>query len=432
MTTPTPERRLGLWSAAFLVVANMIGAGVFTTSGFALADLGNPARVLAAWVVGGLLALCGALCYGALARAIPESGGEYTFLSRTLHPLAGFAAGWISLLAGFTAPIAAAALGLEAYVGESFGIELADGVVGVSAIVLAGGLHALRWREGIWVQNAAVALKLVCIVAFVVAAGFLISPGDPVEQADAALVGGFEVGAFAVTLVWISFSYSGWNAAVYIAGEVRDPERNLARSLWLGCGSVMVIYIALNTVFLYAAPPEALAGRPDVGAVAAEALGGRGLRQALSALVALALFTSISAMVMAGPRVYQRMAADGVFPRVFARVDDAPRAAIALQVGLAVWVTLVSDLVELLGYIGFTLGLSAAAAVVGLVLHRHRLGAAAVPIPGYPWIPFIYVAATLAVSVFLVIRQPAQAGWGLATVLVGLPLYFWQRQRSTR
>jgi APA family basic amino acid/polyamine antiporter len=259
----------------------------------------------------------------------------------------------------------------------------------------------------------------------------LIEPGASVaNQTSSAPSAGFEWGAFAVTLVWISFSYSGWNAAVYVAGEVRDPERNLARSLWLACGAVMVVYLALNAVFLFAAPVEALAGRPDVGAVAAEALGGPALRRALAALVALALFTSISAMVMAGPRVYQRMAADGVFPSIFARVDEAPRAAIALQVGLAIVVTRLADLAELLSYIGFTLGLSAAATVGGLLLLRRREGAARVPIPGFPWIPLLFVGATLAISGFLVMREPWQAGWGLLTVAAGLPVYAWMRRYS--
>src|SRR5919198_146820 len=250
------ERRIGLGSAAILVVANMIGAGVFTTSGLALADLGRREPVLLAWGLGGLLAMCGTLSYGALARRMPESGGEYMFLSRTVHPLAGFLAGWVSLLAGFTAPIAASAIGLQAYLADSFGVT-----------------------------------------------------DDPTP---------LRLSAFAVTLVWISFAYSGWNAAVYVAGEVRDPERNLHRALWLGTALVTVIYLALNAVFLYAADAAKLAGKIEVGAIAAEALGGPGLRRVVSALVALALFTSISSMVMAGARGDGRPGGEGLPPRLFA------------------------------------------------------------------------------------------------------------------
>ncbi len=413
-------RRVGLVSAAALVVGNMIGAGVFTTSGFALADLGRPEWVLLAWLVGGLLAMCGALSYGALARRIPESGGEYTFLSQTIHPLAGFVAGWISLLAGFTAPIAAAALGLQAYLVGSDAGGMRPEWVGTSAILLVGLMHGVRLREGVVVQNLAVGLKLLAIAILVVFGAARL----PAQDLGASEAASFELGAFAVTLVWISFAYSGWNATVYVAGEVRDPERNLHRSLVLATSLVTLVYVALNAVFVFGAPVSALAGKAEVGAIAAQALGGTGLRRSVSALVALALFTSISAMVMAGPRVYARMAEDGLFPRVFKPGGEVPGKAVALQVGLAVLVVWYSDLAKLLGYIGFTLGLSAAATVCGLIALRIREGRERVPIPGYPWIPGLFVVVTLATAGFMVARQPGEAVAGLLTVAVGAVLYF--------
>src|SRR5262245_22325531 len=225
---PSERRRLGFASASALVVASMIGAGVFTSSGFALEDLGTPGRVLLAWVLGGVSAVCGALCYGALARAIPESGGEYTYLARTLHPLAGFLAGWVSLLAGFTGPIAAAALGLQVYLDSSFEIGGDPRWIGTAAIALAGLLHGLRLAPGVAAQNAVVGLKLALIAAFV-ALGivrYAEQPELPPVEAPP-----FDLGALAVSLVWISFAYSGWNAAAYVAGEVREPERTLPLSL---------------------------------------------------------------------------------------------------------------------------------------------------------------------------------------------------------
>jgi len=423
------RRRLGLTSSAALVVANMIGAGVFTTSGFALADLGRPEPVLLAWVIGGLMAVCGALSYGALARRIPESGGEYTFLSKTVHPLAGFLAGWVSLLVGFTAPIAAAALGLQAYLADSFALSGRPEWIGTSAILIAGLMHGLQLRTGVILQNTAVGLKLALIGGFVLLGALRIP-----SHADSALLpeAGFELGAFAVTLVWISFAYSGWNAAVYIAGEVREPERNLHRSLWLATGVVMLIYLALNAVFLYSAPAQTLAGKAEIGAIAAEALGGTALRQAVSVLVALALFTSISAMVMAGPRVYARMAEDGLFPRRLGVAGEVPRAAVALQVGLAVLVAWVSDLRELLGYIGFTLGISAAATVAGLIALRRREGPLRVPVPGYPWVPGLFIITTLTAAGFMAARQPFEAGMGLLTIGLGVPVYWLMRRTSGR
>jgi APA family basic amino acid/polyamine antiporter len=398
----------------------MIGVGLFTTSGFALADLGQRDWVLLAWLVGGLLAMCGALSYGALARRIPESGGEYTFLSRTIHPLAGFVAGWISLLAGFTAPIAAAALGLQAYLVGSGGGNVRPEWIGTGAILVVGLMHGLRLREGVILQNLAVGVKLLAI-AVLIAFGAARIPIHGIEPSGP---GNFELGSFAVTLVWISFAYSGWNASVYVAGEVRDPDRNLHRSLILGTLLVTLVYLGLNAVFLYGAPVSALAGKAEVGAIAAEAIGGTWLRRAVSALVALALFTSISAMVMAGPRVYAKMAEDGLFPSIFKSGREVPGRAVALQVGLAILVLWNSDLAKLLGYIGFTLGLSAAATVVGLIAIRLREGRERVPIPGYPWIPGLFVAVTLGTSGFMILRQPGEAIAGLLTMAVGALLYF--------
>jgi APA family basic amino acid/polyamine antiporter len=417
---------LGVASASALVVANMVGAGVFTTSGFALADLGSRDWVMFAWLTGGAIALCGALCYGALGRRFPESGGEYLFLSRMIHPLAGFLAGWVSLLAGFTAPIAAAALGLQAYVAASMDIGARPEWIGTGAIALAGLIHGLRFREGVWLQNAAVVLKLVLIVGFVAfGLASLTAPNDaappPVDPSW---------GAFAVTLVWVSFSYSGWNAAVYIAGEMRDPARNLARALLLGASTVTVLYIGLNTVFLWAVPIGELAGRAEVGAIAARALGGAPLQSGVSLLVALALFTSIWSMVMAGPRVYAKMAEDGLFPRFFRADDRTPTAAIGLQTVAAIAVVWVSGLAELFSYIGFTLGLSAAITVVALVALRLREGAERVPVPGFPVVPLVFVAATLWGATFIVLREPTQAAMGLATALLGIPLYLWLRRGS--
>lgn len=408
-------RRLGLASATFLVVASMIGAGVFTSSGFALAGLGTPQRVLFAWGLGGLVAACGALSYGALARALPESGGEYTFLARTLHPAAGFVAGWVSLWAGFTSPIALAALGLQAYLEASFELGGDARWIGSGAIALAALLHGIRLSPGLVAQNAVVALKLVALVVFCVLGGLALP-----ERAPAAALVPFRGGELAVSLVWISLAYSGWNAAVYVGSEVRDPERNLPRALLLGTLVVTVLYLALNAVFLFATEPAALAGQEAVGAIAAEALGGPRLRAFLTAIVAAALWTSVSSMVMAGPRVYARMAADGVFPRFFAARGEVPRDSVFLQAGLAIAAVWIAPLQVHVSYAGFTLGLCASAAVIGLLVLRHREGAARVPIPGFPLVPGFYLAATLYSLWFFASLRPDLAGAGLATVVVGV------------
>lgn len=255
----------------------MVGAGVFTTSGFLLADLGSPSWVLAAWVVGALIALCGALCYGALARALPGSGGEYHYLSQAAHPVAGFLAGWVSLLAGFAAPAAAAALGLQAYLGPALGEGVRAEWIGTVAICAAGALHGLRVAPGIWVQNCAVLAKLGALLTFIILGAVVLIAHGAAPSTTAATVSLPEpvFAVFAASLVWVSFSYSGWNAAVYLGAEVRDPARNLPRALLLGLGVVAALYLALHVVVLASAPAGLLAGRADVVAAAAEAQIGR-------------------------------------------------------------------------------------------------------------------------------------------------------------
>jgi len=412
--------RLGAWSAGALVVANMIGSGAFTVSGFALAALGEPGPVLLAWAIGGAIATCGALSYGALGRRLPISGGEYALLSRAVHPLAGFLAGWLSLLAGFTAPIALAALGLQAYFDATLGRPAGAPWLGALAIVLCALAHAGRASLGVRLQNAAVALKLAGIAAFVAIGAVHAGPG---AERVLRMPESVDVVALAGTVVWVSFAYSGWNAALYVAGELRDPARSLTRSLVGATALVTLAYLSLNAVFLLAAPVAALSGRAEIGAVAAEALGGAGLRQALAALVAVALLTSISSMLMAGPRVYAQMAEDGRLPRFLRARAGLPRAAIAAQALLALAFTAVSDLAELLGYAGFLLSLSSAATVLTLMGLRLREGAARVPLPGWPWVPGAFVLATASAALALVLREPRVLWLGLATLAAGLPVY---------
>lgn len=427
------ESKLGPWTAAAMVVASMIGVGVFTTSGFALADLGSRSLVLAAWAVGGVLALCGTACYGAMARAMPQSGGEYHFLARMVHPLAGFLAGWISLLAGFTAPTAAAALGMQAYLAPFLGLETDLPLLATAAILLASLQHGVGVRFGARSQNLVVSIKLLGLLSFLAYGAWTLLTAEPSSAVAPSLVvpaavdDVFPIAAFAVSLVWISFSFSGWNAAVYIAGELRDPQRHLHRSLLGGCVLVTLLYLALNALFLFAAPVEALAGQVDVAAIAAEHFGGAAWRDFTSLLISLALLTSISAMVQLGPRVYARMADDGLFPQFFRPRDGEFRHAILLQCVLALAVVWSSQLHQLLGYIGFTLSLSAAATVVAFLFARRR----DFPIPGAPFTPLIFLIGTFGSAGFLIERNPDQAFWGALTVLSGVPIYFFMRRRRT-
>ena len=419
---------IGFYTLVGLVIANMIGAGVFTTSGFAMGDLGSPVLVITAWFIGGCLALCGALSYGALSKLMPVSGGEYLFLSRAIHPAVGFVAGWISLLAGFTGAIAYAAIALEAYLLPAPVREAVPAnLVASAAIVLAALAHGLRIRRGALVQNVAVAAKLALIAGFFAYVLF----GTSVEdwQGYAAWASGppqdFSVYPFALTLMWISFSYLGFNAAIYIASEVDQPVSVLPRAMFLGTLITMVIYLLLNAVFVFAPPPAAIAYEQDVAAIVARVLGGETLATVVRAIIAVALFTSVSAMIMIGPRVYAKMADDGLMPGVlrFHR-GEAPTAAVLMQAGLAVVVVWISTLRELLSYLGFTLGLSAVITVASLfvVVRRERPDTAG--LPGYPWAPLLFIVFTLLFACLAAVQEPWQMAGAVVTILSGVAVYF--------
>ncbi len=420
---------IGTASAAALVAANMIGAGAFTTSGFALADLGRPGPVVVAWIVGGAIALCGALSYAALAIRMPVgNGGEYWLLSRAVHPAVGFLAGWISLLAGFTAPIAVAAHGLEAYLSAALGTGSFEGRAGALAIVGCGLAHGFRIRAGLRLQNAAVAIKLVAIGLFIAfgAIALATAPSGAIASSESVTSGSIDAispGAFAVTLVWISFAYSGWNAAIYVAGELETPARTLPRALVLATIGVTLLYAGLNAVFVYGAPFASLAGQAEVGAIAAEALGGEPARALLSAIVALGLLTSISAMLVVGPRVYAQMALDGAFPARLAPRGEVPRLAVALQVVLALVAFAVSELRELMLYVGFLLGLSASATVACLFLPSLTRSATAARGRGLLGLAAVFIVATLGSVGFSLWREPRQALAGGVTLVAGFGVY---------
>jgi len=419
----THIRTLGLFSLVCLIIANMVGAGVFTTSGFALGDLGSANRVVAAWIVGGLIALSGAVSYGGLVRRMTESGGEYLFLSRVIHPVAGFIAGWVSLLAGFTGAIAFAALTLETYAIPTRPDWLPGGVLASAVVLVAALLHGVKVQTGAVTQNAAVVLKVLLLSGFLLFAGFVAftegaAPAPPVASA-------FSLTAFAGSLVWISLSYSGFNAAVYVAGEAKDAQRNAPRALWIGTLIVTVLYVALNAAFVYLPSFDAVVGRQDVAAAAAQAIGGDSAALAIRVIIVIALVTSVFSLIMAGPRVYARMAEDGVLPGIFRfSGTQAPTAAILGQAALAILLISLSDLRGLLGYLGFTLSISAALSVASLFIIARREGRAAISVPGYPFTPLFYVIVTLVLAGMAGSREPMQLLAAVVTIVSGSVMYF--------
>jgi APA family basic amino acid/polyamine antiporter len=401
-----PGKGFGFWTLTFLVVANMIGAGVFTTSGFTLASLGDPWIVLLAWFVGGLVALCGAFSYGILIQRMPASGGEYVFLSRAVHPFAGFMAGWISLLAGFSGAIAFAAVALESYLPGDFPAKLPA----VGVVVLGAALHGGRRWLGVGVQNTAVILKLLLLGICLGWGATSIDWGSDSTRSFQT-EGGFL--AFAQALVWISLSYSGFNAAVYVAGEATSPLI-VARALVTGTAVVVLLYLLLNAAFVLGAPAAEISGQADVAAVAARWIGGAGFEFFTRVVISIALLTSVLSMMMAGPRVYGKMAEDGVIPKIFVLREDRVWPAVLLQMGLALLLIFVGTLQELLAFLGLTLSLTAAVTVGSLFFGKRVRGWAALP-------PALFTLATLTAASLLIVHDPGQAlGASISLVLGGI------------
>lgn len=417
---PTGEdAKLGAVSTTALVAASMIGAGVYTTSGFTIADLGSPWWVLLAWFIGGVIALCGASVYAALATQFTESGGEYLLLSRAMHPAAGLMAGWVSLLAGFTGAMAFAALAFASYalplVENVPAIDSANGLA-IALVLVATALNLVQLNAVDLVQKLVVATKLLLIIGLVVWAVGKFPSGWAGLQSSEPLTVPTPI-SFATALMWISLSYCGFNAAIYMAGEVRQPHRNVPIGIVAGTLLVTTVYLVLNAIFVLVPERSAISGQGDVAAIAAEALGGAGLVSAVRMIIALSLASSVLAMSMAGPRVYAKMAQDRCLPRIFHDRGRPTRAALLLQGLLAIVAILASQLQTLLSYLSFTLTISSAATCCLIFFPGQKLAANRLPL--YPLTPIIFIAATAVTATLAALRRPEEALAALGTILVG-------------
>jgi APA family basic amino acid/polyamine antiporter len=428
------ERSFGFTTAVSVVVASMIGTGVFTTTGFLLLGLQSGPGVLAIWILGGLLAACGALAYAELVAALPENGGEYQLLSRIYHPAVGFVAGFVSLVVGFSAPIAATAFLFGAYLNSALGTDLPPWVSGVLLVLVTSFLHSVRVGAGSGFQNIATVSKVALIAAFI-AGGLAFANPARITETPVSLGEALLSPAFAVGLVFVSYSYAGWNAACYIAGEVKNPQRTLPLALVAGTLVVTLLYVAVNAVFLSAAPASELAAaKENVATVAATALFGDVAGRALAAVIAIGLVSTVSALVMTGPRISEAMGKDYRVLALLAqrRAGGGPTYAIALQAALAFVMIATSSFDALVEYVGFTLSISAGLTVVGVVVLRLR--EPTLPRPYRTWlfpVPVIAsVVLTLWMVAFTLYEKPVVSLVGLATIATGLVVYFIARSRQ--
>jgi basic amino acid/polyamine antiporter, APA family len=442
---PTLERRLGPFDAAAIVVSNVIGGGIFFVPVIVAMMVPHGGAILFVWFLGGALAFAGAMAYAELAALRPRAGGEYVYLREAFGPLAAFLTGWTSFVAGFSGAIAAGALALADYVGRFLPAASSDAslltipipflplivspksLVALSAIAALSLIHMRGLGPGSFVQNILAAVKTLALVVFV-ALGFSLGTGDAgqVLAGESAPVGGMML-----ALIPIMFSYSGWNAAAYVAEEVRNPGRNVPLALGLGTVVVIIIYLALNALYLYAMPVSELASLGDVRLIdrSAERLFGFVAGDIIAVFTIVSLAASISAMVLAGPRVYYAMARDGMFLPGAARVHAQFHTPVSAILAQGVWsgvLVLSGTLTQLVSYTGFAVVLFSGIAVSALFVLRHREPDAPRPFRawGYPWAPAIFVLASAAMVVNEIIRNGSTALLGMVVIALGIPVYY--------
>lgn len=427
-------RTLGPWAAGAFVVTNMIGSGIFTVPAFVRVATGSALASLGVWLSAGLLGLCGALCYSELATRMPRAGGEYRFLSDGFGPLWGFLSGWTSFVVGFSAAVAASSLGVTAYVapliegwdpdaslvgGVTQGAAAAAGLVLVLTVVHSIGV---RWSGGFQTTLATMVLGA---IAMLLLAGFSSGNG---EWSGLTVAAEPESNGW-VALLQVTYAYAGWNAAAYIAGEVKRPGRNLPLAILGGTLFVVATYLLLNMLFFYAVPEAEWEAQIAIGAVAAERLFGPVGALAVSGVIALAMFGSVSAMTAVGPRIYYAMARDGVAPKVLARTSDrgvAPVAAIVAQGMLASVLALTGAFSALLVYIGSSLLLFNALTIATLFVVRRRDPSKeheSFRTPLHPLPAIVFIGVTLAAWVNGLMGAPVPTGAALATLALGAGVY---------
>ncbi len=436
-------RHIGWFTASCVLVSNVIGSGIFTTTGFMARDLGHPGLILSIWLLGALIALAGALSYSELGAAFPVAGGEYAYLRRAYGPFVGFLSGWTSFTIGFSAAIAAGAVSFASYFLRLLPHGEEESIL-ATALALAllwsiTGFHLVGVGPGELLQRTLTVLKVGAIV-LLITAGLAIGKGDwsYLVLRDADTVPG--IGQCIVSLIFALYAYSGWNAAAYLAGEIIDPARTIPRTMIGGTLFVALLYLMLNGLYFYALPVTELAKPPilPVADKVAVALLGSGAARLVTVILCLSIAAAVSAMVWAGPRVYYAMARDGLLPSLFAKTPGptrTPANAILLQSLWASTLILSGSFERLVVYSGTVVVIFSALAVAAVLILRRQEPDLPRPYrtPLYPFIPAFYLFVSIIIVGHLFYERPVEGGLGLATVLAGMPVYWlWGRLRAVR
>jgi APA family basic amino acid/polyamine antiporter len=430
---PSHASSVSLIVATAVVVADMVGVGVFTSLGFQVKDIPSGFSVLLLWAIGGIVALCGVFSYGELGAMFPRSSGEYNFLSRAFHPAFGFLAGWTSATVGFAAPVALTAMAFGEYGKSVFPtaspLALGLGVVWLTTLVQLGGV-----RPSSVFQMISTAIKVALIVAFLIA-GLVIGTPQPISfTPSAADLTYIANPPFAISLVFVMYAYAGWNAATYITGEMQAPQRNLPRSLLAGTLIVLVLYVALHAVFLYTTPMEKLSGQLDVARIVGAHIFGDAGGRIVGAMISIGLISSISAMMWIGPRVTMTMGEDIPALRLFGRKSEtgAPIAAILFQLAVATLMLFTQSFESVLDFVQFGLLFCSLFTVIGVI--KLRITRPDLPRPyrawGYPVTPIIFIVVTIFMMYYLLAERPCESLMSILFLCSGLAIYAVFRKRA--
>ena len=415
---------------AALVVANMIGTGVFTSLGFQLQDVTNTWSILLLWSLGGVMAIAGAFCYAEIGSAINKSGGEYIFLSKLFHPLAGYLSGWVSLTVGFAAPVALAAMAMGAYLGNV--LQVNNTILAISVIVIISIIHSFSLNVSSKFQSYASWFKVLLILSLIII-GLYYTQSDSALNFSNSWTMEILAPSFAIAFVYVSYSYTGWNAASYIIEEIDKPRINLPKALVRGTLLVTVLYVLMQLVFLKHGTLAELQGQLDIGHVyASNILGSQGART-INILISFFLISSISAMIWIGPRVSLAMSKDFRLWQFLQKKNknNLPVAAIWLQALLSIVYVLTGTFESVLLYCGFILQLSAALTVAGVfVLRKKESEIPYFKAPFYPLLPLVFILFSIWIFVYLIIDKPLESMIGMLILAIGVLTYFINKRIS--
>jgi APA family basic amino acid/polyamine antiporter len=426
-------------TAIAIVVANMIGTGVFTSLGYQLVDLDSPLIVLLLWVLGGVTALCGALTYAELTVRLPRSGGEYNYMREIYHPSLGFVSGWISIFVGFSAPTALAAMTFAAYLTAALDLDISRTVLASVLVIALTAFHCRSVESSSGVQDVFTFLKLLLILVFCVVVGIMQDNESPKsfipESGDFSLI---LTAGFAVSLIYVNYAYTGWNVATYIAGELENPRRDIPRVLVTGTLMVMVMYILLNGVFLLAAPMDEMRGKIEIGVVVAEYTFGETGAMVMGAVLSLLLVSTVSAMILAGPRVIQVMGEDYALFKFFSKreASGVPLRAILTQSFITILFVVSATFESVLVFAGFVMGLNSMLTVMGLFVLRWRSpelpedGKGFYQTPLYPLPPLIFCGLMTWTLVFLALNRVEEVAYAAGLIAAGFVAYWFVSRRG--